>query len=232
MKYNIKTLANMIDHTNLKPYATDQDMKILCDEAIKYGFKMVAINPIRVAKCQGFLKDSSIHVGAAIGFPLGENTIETKVFETINAINNGADEIDYVINIGRLKDKDYDYITKEMQLIVGECRKNDVISKVIFENCYLTTDEIVKMCEIALVVKPDYIKTSTGFGTGGATFEDVSLMKSIVKSEIKVKAAGGIKDTTTFIKMVQLGVDRVGTSSGVNIIEELLQSNPSGEIDL
>ena len=168
-----KELARMVDHTNLRPYATAADMKKLCDEAIKYGFGMVAINPAQVKRCKEFLKGTDIHVGAAIGFPLGQTTIATKVFETEDAIKNGADEIDYVINITELKEKNYAYVEEEMQKIVDVCRKYGVIVKVIFENCFLTKNEIRKMSEIALKVRPDYVKTSTGWGSGGAKMEDI-----------------------------------------------------------
>ena len=160
-----------------------------------------------------------MHVGAAISFPLGQTTIETKVFETKNAIENGADEIDYVINIVELKNKNYDYIKREMEAIVAVCRENGVLSKVIFENCYLTKDEIAKVAEIAREVKPDFIKTSTGFGTGGATVEDVKLMKSIVGDDVKVKAAGGIRDLETCLAMIEAGAERIGSSSSIEITE-------------
>ena len=215
----VKELASYFDHTLLKAFVTDEDFKKLCDDADKYGFKMVAINSAPVALCREYLKDSPVHVGAAISFPLGQTTIETKVFETKNAIENGADEIDYVINIVELKNKNYDYIKREMEAIVAVCRENDVLSKVIFENCYLTKDEIVKVAEIAKEVKPDFIKTSTGFGTGGATVEDVKLMKSVVGDDVKVKAAGGIRDLETCLAMIEAGAERIGSSSSIEITE-------------
>ena len=215
-----KELAQMIDHTQLRAYAVKEDFVKLCNEAKDYGFKMVAINSFPVEICSELLKGTGVHVGAAIGFPLGQTTIENKVHETKQAIEQGADEIDYVINIGRLKDGDYDYIEREMKEIVAACKEKNVLSKVIFENCYLTEDEKKKMSEIALKVKPDFIKTSTGFGTGGATLEDVKLMKSIVKDEVKVKAAGGVRDLETFLAMVEAGAERIGTSAGIEIINE------------
>ena len=215
----VKELAGYFDHTLLKAFVTDEDFKKLCDDADKYGFKMVAINSAPVALCKEYLKDSPVHVGAAISFPLGQTTIETKVFETKNAIENGADEIDYVINIVELKNKNYDYIKREMEAIVAVCRENDVLSKVIFENCYLTKDEIAKVAEIAREVKPDFIKTSTGFGTGGATVEDVKLMKSIVGDDVKVKAAGGIRDLETCLAMIEAGAERIGSSRSIEITE-------------
>ena len=188
-----KQLAGMIDHTNLKAFATDADMKKLCDEAVRYGFAMVAINSGQSRRCSEYLRGTNIHTGAAIGFPLGQQSIETKVFETEDAIRNGANEIDYVINITELKEKNYEYVEEEMRRIVETCHRCDITCKVIFENCYLTDEEKLKMCEIALKVRPDYIKTSTGFGTSGATLEDVRLMKKAVGDKIKVKAAGGIR---------------------------------------
>ncbi len=220
-----KDLAQMVDHTQLRAYAVTEDFEKLCKEAADYGFKMVAINSYPVKLCSRLLKGTGVHVGAAIGFPLGQTTIENKVHETKQAIEDGADEIDYVINIGRLKEKDYDYIEKEMTEIVKVCRENNILSKVIFENCYLTDEEKIKVSEIAVKVKPDFIKTSTGFGTGGATLEDVKLMKSVVKDEVKVKAAGGIRDLDTFLTMVEAGAERIGTSAGIEIMNEYDKRN-------
>ena len=219
----VEQLANMADHTNLKAFADDAAFTKLCDEARKYNFKMVAINPAQTVRCKEKLKDSLVHVGAAIGFPLGQTTLECKIFETKDAIKKGADEIDYVINVAELKNKNYDYIKKEMEEIVKICKEAGKTSKVIFENCYLTDDEKVKVAEIAKEVKPDFIKTSTGFGTGGATVEDVKLMKSVVGDEVKVKAAGGIRDLKTALAMIEAGAERLGTSAGVAIVEEYMK---------
>lgn len=216
----VEQLANMIDHTNLKAFADDAAFEKLCDEAKKYNFKMVAINPAQTVRCKKKLEGSPVHVGAAIGFPLGQTTLECKIFETKDAIEKGADEIDYVINVAELKNKNYDYIKKEMEEIVKICREAGKTSKVIFENRYLTDDEKRKVAEIAKEVKPDFIKTSTGFGTGGATVEDVKLMKSVVGDEVKVKAAGGIRDLKTALAMIEAGAERLGTSAGVAIVEE------------
>lgn len=216
----VEQLANMIDHTNLKAFADDAAFEKLCDEAKKYNFKMVAINPAQTVRCKKKLEGSPVHVGAAIGFPLGQTTLECKIFETKDAIEKGADEIDYVINVAELKNKNYDYIKKEMEEIVKIGREAGKTSKVIFENCYLTDDEKRKVAEIAKEVKPDFIKTSTGFGTGGATVEDVKLMKSVVGDEVKVKAAGGIRDLKTALAMIEAGAERLGTSAGVAIVEE------------
>lgn len=213
-------LAGMIDHTFLKAYATDADLKKLCDEAVAYGFAMVAVNSGQSRRCSTYLAGTGIHTGAAIGFPLGQQSISSKVFETQDALKNGADEIDYVINITELKERNLDYIEEEMRSIVSLCKENGVICKVIFENCYLTEEEKILLCQIALKVKPDYIKTSTGFGTGGATLEDVKLMKSIVGDEVKVKAAGGIRNLKDALAYVEAGASRIGTSAGVQIMKE------------
>ena len=220
-----KQVAGMIDHTNIKAFATDADMKNLCDEAVRYGFAMVAINSGQSRRCSEYLRGTNIHTGAAIGFPLGQQSIETKVFETEDAIRNGANEIDYVINITELKEKNYEYVEEEMRRIVETCHRCDITCKVIFENCYLTDEEKLKMCEIALKVRPDYIKTSTGFGTSGATLEDVRLMKKAVGDKIKVKAAGGIRTLDDALAYIEAGAERIGTSAGVKIIEEYRTRN-------
>lgn len=220
-----KQLAGMIDHTNLKAFATDADMKKLCDEAVRYGFAMVAINSGQSRRCSEYLRGTGIHTGAAIGFPLGQQSIETKVFETEDSIRNGANEIDYVINITELKERNYEYVEEEMRRIVETCHRCDITCKVIFENCYLTDEEKLKMCEIALKVGPDYIKTSTGFGTSGATLEDVRLMKKAVGDKIKVKAAGGIRTLDDALAYVEAGAERIGTSAGAKIIEEYRTRN-------
>ena len=214
-------LVKLFDHTCLYAYATEAHMKKLCDEARAYNFAMVAVNSVQVKLCKKFLKDTDVHVGAAIGFPLGQTTIASKVFETVDAIQNGADEIDYVINITELKDGNYDYIREEMRQIVAECRKANVISKVIFENCYLTQEEKEILCKIALEVKPDFIKTSTGFSTAGATFHDVELFAKHVKPGVKIKAAGGISSLEDAEKFIELGASRLGTSRVVKIVKKL-----------
>ncbi len=218
-KLTKETLAKFFDHTLLKAFATDEDLLELCKDAKEMGTAMVAINSYPVKLCKEYLKDCDVHVGAAISFPLGQTTIETKVFETKQAIADGADEIDYVINVGKVKAGRYDYIKEEMEAIVSVCREANVLSKVIFENCYLTKDEIKQVALIAKEVKPDFIKTSTGFGTGGATFEDVALMVETVDGACKVKAAGGIRDWETCKKMIELGAERIGTSSSKAILE-------------
>ena len=218
-------LASMFDHTFLKAYASRDDFIKLCDEAKDIGAAMVAINSEPVKLCKELLKGTNIHVGAAISFPLGQTTLDIKLAETKQAIDDGADEIDYVINIGKAKMHDWNYIEQEMRSIVELCHENQVICKVIFENCYLTKGEIVKIAEIAKEVKPDYIKTSTGFGTSGATVEDIRLMKETVGNEVKVKAAGGIRDWKTCQAMIEAGASRIGTSSSLKILEEFEEDN-------
>ena len=218
---NREQMAKTIDQTLLKAYVTEADFKAFCEESAKYRFKMVAINSAPVKMCKEFLKGSDVLVGAAIGFPLGQTSIRSKTEETLNAISDGADEIDYVHNIVELKSGHYAYVKDEMQAIVDVCRKYNKTVKVIFENCYLTDDEKKKLCEIALQVRPDFIKTSTGFGTGGATVEDVRLMKGEVGSAVKVKAAGGIRDLQTALAMIEAGAERIGTSAGVKIVEAM-----------
>lgn len=230
-EYTLDNLARMIDHTNLHAYASDEDMIKLCDEAKKYHFKMVAINQVQSKVCSEQLKDTDIDTGAAISFPLGQTTIESKLFDTKNAIENGANEIDYVINITELKNKNYAYIEKEMSEMVELCHKNSILIKVIFENTYLTNEEITKVAEIAKKVKPDFIKTSTGFGPSGAKIEDVKLMKSVVGDDVLVKAAGGIRNSDDFLAMISAGADRIGTSSGVKIIEALKQRMKYDNVD-
>ena len=204
-----KSLAKYFDHTFLKAYATRADFEKLCKEARELRTAMVAITSAQVR----------VHVGAAISFPLGQTVLEIKVEETKKAIQDGADEIDYVINIGEAKMGHWDYIEEEMRQITEICRAHKVISKVIFENCYLEKEEIKKLAEIAKKVKPDYIKTSTGFGTGGATLEDVRWMKETVGEDVKVKAAGGVRDWETCKAMIEAGAERIGTSSSIAILE-------------
>lgn len=223
-KYSLAQLSRLIDHTNLKADATPTMMEKLCLEAKNYHFKMVAINQVQSKLCASLLQGSDVGIGAAIAFPLGQTTIEAKCFETQNAIDNGATEIDYVINLTQLKIGNLAYIEDEMSQIVAICRKHQVISKVIFENCYLTDAEKIALCQIAVKVKPDFIKTSTGFAPTGATVEDVKLMKQHVGDTVKVKAAGGIRDANTFIKMLEAGAERIGTSSGIAIIEAIKQT--------
>ena len=216
----VSQLASYFDHTMLRAYACRDDFVKLCKEAKTYRFRMVAINPAQVILCKELLQGSPVRVGAAIGFPLGQNTICTKVYESQDAIDNGSDEIDYVVNLSALKNRDWAFVEREMEAIVSVCREKRVISKVIFENCYLEKQEIDRLCSIALRVKPDYIKTSTGFGTGGALVEDVIRMKQNVGDAVKVKAAGGIRTLDAALAMISAGAERIGSSASVQIVEE------------
>lgn len=220
-----KELCKMFDHTFLKAYATNADFDKLCAEAKSIDAAMVAINSAPVAYCKNLLKGTDVHVGAAISFPLGQTTIETKLFEIQKSIEDGADEIDYVINVGQAKMGNWAYIEDEMTRITKLCHDHHKLIKVILEICYLTDDEIVEVCKIAKKVKPDFVKTSTGFGTSGATVEAVRLMKKTVGDDVKVKAAGGIRDWATCKAMIEAGAERIGTSSSLKILEEFKAEN-------
>ncbi|WP_326716587.1 deoxyribose-phosphate aldolase [Vagococcus jeotgali] len=211
--------AKYVDHTILKPEATKKQIKLLCEEAAKFNFASVCVNPYWVSYSAELLKDSDAKVCTVIGFPLGANTTATKVFETINAIENGADEIDMVINIGALKDKDYDTVEKDIAAVV-EAAHPEAIVKVIIESCLLTDKEIVKACELSVAAKADFVKTSTGFSTGGATPEAVKLMKETVGDNALVKASGGVRSKEDAEIMIKNGADRLGTSSGIVLAQD------------
>lgn len=213
-------LCRMFDHTNLKPYADATMFRQLCQEAADHHFAMVAVNSAPVSLCRNYLLNTDVHVGAAVSFPLGQTSIPVKAFETEDAIRNGADEIDYVINISEMKNGHYAYIRQEMEAIVQICRQQGVLVKVIFENCYLTAEEIRIAAEIAGEIKPDYIKTSTGFGSGGADGKDILLMRECAGPEVKVKAAGGIRSWNDCKVMIDAGAERIGTSSSLKILDE------------
>ena len=212
-----------IDHTLLKAIATKKDIVQLCDEAKEHQFYAVCVNGCYVELAKKQLEQSTVKVAAVIGFPLGAMTTDAKVFEAKNCIENGASEIDMVINIGKLIDNDFDYVENEIKEIKQAIGKN--ILKVIFENCYLTKKQIQKACELAVNAGADFVKTSTGFGISGANFEDVLLMKELVKDNAQIKAAGGIKDVATAIKYIKMGVTRLGTSSGVSLVKTGISKN-------
>ena len=213
MNYN-----KMIDHTVLKADTPLETIKRICDEAMEYGFASVCINPCHVAYCADYLKDSDVNVCTVIGFPLGANTSAVKAFETKDAIANGADEIDMVMNIGALKDKNYDLVRDDVKAVVEAA--NGTLVKVILETCLLTEDEIKKACELCVEAKADYVKTSTGFSTRGATIEDVRIMKEAVHGKAKVKAAGGVRTPEDMVKIVSAGADRIGTSAGCSLVKK------------
>lgn len=208
-----------VDHTLLKAVAQKKDIKKLCDEAKEYNFYSVCVNGAYVSYAFNELKNSDVKVAAVVGFPLGAMSKDAKVFEAKKAIEDGASEIDMVINVGALKDKEYEYVRDEIKEIKEAIGSN--VLKVIIETCYLTEEEKVKACELSLEAKADFVKTSTGFGTGGATFSDVELMKKIVGNNAEVKASGGVKDLETAKKYIELGATRLGTSSGIEIIKGL-----------
>lgn len=226
-RWTLDDLARLVDHTNLHADATEADMAKLCDEAKAYHFKMVAINQVQSKFCSEYLAGTDIHTGAAIAFPLGQTSIAAKVNETKDAIANGANEIDYVVNLTQVKAGNWDYVEDEMTQIVAACQETreatglPIPCKVILETCLLTDEEKVKICEIATRVKPTFVKTSTGCSTGGATVEDVKLMKATVGDAVQVKASGGIRDADTFLDMVRAGATRIGCSAGIPIINEI-----------
>ena len=212
-------ISKYIEHTLLKQDATKAEITKLLDEAIQYDFLGVCVNPCNVKYAKEYLKNSAVKVVTVIGFPLGQNTKEVKILETIDAIKNGDDEIDMVINVGLLKDKAYDAIVDEISAIKGACQGHNL--KVILETDLLTQDEIKKACELCIEAKADLVKTSTGFVKNGvgAKAEDVALMFNTVKDAgMQVKASGGIRDKEAALKMIEAGATRLGTSSGVKII--------------
>ena len=210
-------LNKYIDHTILKATASSADVQKLCAEAIEHKFYSVCVNGCYVADAKHLLQGTDVKVAAVVGFPLGAMTTAAKVFEAKEAVENGASEIDMVINVAKLKDGEFEYVENEIRQIKEAIGDN--VLKVIIETCYLTDEEKVKACELSLVAKADFVKTSTGFGTGGATYEDVKLMKSVVGDNAKVKASGGVRDKETAQKYVDLGAERLGTSSGIEIVK-------------
>jgi deoxyribose-phosphate aldolase len=222
------TLARMIDHTFLKPNCAEpDDIERLCQEARRYGFAVVCVNPSQVEQCCQLLQGSNVGVGAAIGFPLGQTTLEVKAFEIRDAIQRGATEIDMVLNIREMQSGNYDFVQSEIEMLVETCRElgtsSKVICKVILETCYLTTEEKIKACEFCRDAGVDFVKTSTGFGPAGATVEDVQLMRKTVGDAVGVKASGSIRDLAKARAMVDAGANRIGTSNGVAIMQELLK---------
>ena len=217
----MQNVNKMIDHTLLKAFATEKDLEKLCQEAIEYDFKSVCVNPVNVKFAAELLKNSDVLVCTVIGFPLGANTKEIKMLETVDAIKNGADEIDMVINVGKAKEHDYRYIEDEIKQVVAAAGGHTV--KVILETCYLTEDEKVACTLAAVRAKANFVKTSTGFGTGGALVSDIVTMKANISPEMEVKASGGIHSYADFLAMVKAGATRIGTSNGTKIVDEALK---------
>ncbi|TWI56398.1 deoxyribose-phosphate aldolase [Halalkalibacter nanhaiisediminis] len=213
-----QSIANLIDHTALKPETTKEQILKLCAEAKEYKFASVCVNPTWVKLAAEQLKDAEgVKVCTVIGFPLGANTPEVKRFEATNAIENGATEVDMVLNIAALKDKDDELVERDIRAVV-EAAKGKALTKVIIEACLLTEEEKVRACELAVKAGADYVKTSTGFSTGGATVEDIRLMRKTVGPDIGVKASGGVRDLEGARAMVEAGATRIGASAGVSIV--------------
>lgn len=212
-------IAGLIDHTALKPDTTREQIRVLCKEAIEYEFASVCVNPCYVKLCSELLKDYRIKVCTVIGFPLGATTTAAKVAEADEAVENGATEVDMVINVGAIKSGDFEFVKSDVAAVV-QAVKGKALVKVILETCLLTEDEKVRCCNICKEAGADFVKTSTGFSTGGATVEDIKLMRSIVKPSLGVKASGGIRDYKTAKAMVDAGASRIGASASIAIVSE------------
>ncbi|WHY65763.1 deoxyribose-phosphate aldolase [Neobacillus sp. SuZ13] len=215
-----KNIAAMIDHTLLKPEATKPQIEALCHEAKEYKFASVCVNPTWVSTAKELLQGSGVKVCTVIGFPLGATTSETKAFETKNAIENGAEEVDMVINIGALKDHNDELVENDIRAVV-EAAKGKAHTKVIIETSLLSKEEKIRACELALKAGADFVKTSTGFSTGGATPEDIALMRKTVGPDMGVKASGGVRSTEDVQKMIEAGATRIGASSSIAIVNGL-----------
>ncbi|MBI5166795.1 MAG: deoxyribose-phosphate aldolase [candidate division NC10 bacterium] len=217
-----KDLARMIDHSLLKPGAMREEVVNLCEEARRYCFAAVCVNPTYVKLCADLLLGSPVKVCTVVGFPLGATLPEAKVFEARECLRFGAEEIDMVINVGALKSGDYALVKRDIEGVVNVCHGKGAICKVIIEAALLTEEEKVKACTLAKEAGADFVKTSTGFGPGGATVEDVALMRQVVGPGIGVKAAGGVRTYNEAMKMIEAGANRIGTSAGGKIMEEAL----------
>ena len=218
LKLSSQDLAGMIDHTLLKPDATISEINQLCEEAIQYNFASVCVNPSYVDTCFNLIKSSNVKVCTVIGFPLGATTTRTKYLEAEESIKNGAEELDMVINVGKLKDRDYDFVFNDIKSIADLSKRHLCTSKVILETCLLTDEEKVVACLLAKEAGLNFVKTSTGFSKSGATVHDVSLMKFVVGDKLQVKASGGIRCYEDAIAMINAGATRLGASAGVKII--------------
>jgi deoxyribose-phosphate aldolase len=216
----IKQIAGLIDHTLLKPEATHADIRRVCEEALQYSFASVCVNPANVAQAAELLRGSKVHVCTVAGFPLGATLSKVKAFEAEQAIARGAREIDMVINIGALKSGDGRSVEDDIRGVIDACHGSGAISKIILECALLTNEEKMRACRAAKAAGADFVKTSTGFGAGGATVDDVRLMRATVGPEMGVKAAGGIRTLADLNKMVEAGATRIGASASVKIIEE------------
>ena len=215
---NKKDLARMIDHTSLKPEVTEKDIDVLCKEALEYNFASVCVNPAMVAKAASILKDSDVKVCTVIGFPLGATTTEVKAFETEDVIKKGATEVDMVINVGKLKEGNLEYVKKDIEAVVNAA-KGKALTKVIIETCLLTDEEKVTACKLSKEAGADFVKTSTGFSTGGATAADIKLMRETVGPDLGVKASGGVRSLEDAMTMIENGATRIGASASIAICE-------------
>ncbi|WP_373205194.1 deoxyribose-phosphate aldolase [Clostridium tertium] len=215
---NKKDLARMIDHTILKADATEMEVEKLCTEALEYNFASVCINPSMVEKAANMLKGSDVKVCTVIGFPLGSTTTEVKAFETEDVIKKGATEVDMVINIGKLKEGNIEYVKKDIEAVVNAA-KGKALTKVIIETCLLTDEEKVTACKLSKEAGADFVKTSTGFSTGGATASDIKLMRETVGPDLGVKASGGVRSLEDAMAMIENGATRIGASASIAICE-------------
>jgi len=220
-------VASMIDHTLLKPDATRKDIEALCREAAEYAFASVCVNPTWVSDCARLLRQTGVKVCSVVGFPLGAATADTKHYETRRALFDGAREIDMVINVGALKSGDLRVVERDIEAVTGPCREVGALSKVIIEAALLTDEEKVAACTLAKAAAADFVKTSTGFGPGGATAGDVALMRGVVGADMGVKAAGGVRDLEGLKAMVAAGATRIGASAGVRIVQESRGEKPA-----
>jgi deoxyribose-phosphate aldolase len=218
MKITKKNVAGIIDHTLLKPEATEDAIAKLCQEAVDYGFASVCVNPSFVKQASLALKDSSVKVATVIGFPLGATSSASKAYETKVAIADGADEVDMVISVGRAKEGNWEYVKNDIKAVVDAAMPTHTLVKVIIETCLLTDDEKIKACEMAKEAGADFVKTSTGFSTGGATPEDVALMRKTVGNSMGVKASGGIHTAVEAIACINAGANRLGVSAGIAVV--------------
>jgi deoxyribose-phosphate aldolase len=216
-----KEIAEMIDHSLLKPTLTDQDIIDGCNLAKEYQVASVCVRPSDLPLCRQILAGSDVLLTTVIGFPHGTTTTKTKVAESAEAIENGAVELDVVLNIGKLRSGEYDYVADDLRAVISLAHEKGVLVKVIFENCYLSKEEIIKACEICNEVGADYVKTSTGYGSGGATDEDLKLMRQHAAPNVKIKAAGGVRTLERAIEVRRLGVTRFGCTATAGILERL-----------
>lgn len=216
----MENLNRYFDHTLLKPEATRVQIEKLCSEAKEYDFYSVCVNSSYVSLAKEYLFGTDVKVASVVGFPLGAMSTEAKVFETIKAVEDGADEIDMVLYVGRLKSNETEYVKNDIREVCSAAHAQDALVKVIIETCLLTDEEKVTACRLSVEAGADFVKTSTGFGTGGATAEDVALMKKTVGDRAKVKASGGIRDLRKVLEMIEAGADRIGASASVDIMKE------------